>query len=104
MPAFSRVLGTTASEVVLPVQFSNYYSNSDSRTGRALPELLRQSAPALAHVARRRDSCLKRSRDGRSSPSSRGGTTASEVVLPVQFSNYFLEDLRKLADLANSPL
>jgi len=26
------------------------------------------------------------------------------IVLPAQFSNYFLEDLRKLADLANSPL
>jgi hypothetical protein len=54
--------------VALPVQFSNYYSNSDSRTCRASPD-----------EARHTDFDLKPSLRKRSPPSLRDGASAGEV-------------------------
>lgn len=79
-------------KVDLAVQFSNL--------SRVLPECLRQSASAPAHVVRLQKFTSKIVFQKESPPSLRNEASAGEVALPVQFSNIFLEDLKRLASLA----
>src|SRR5882672_7318781 len=89
---------TKSSLVELPVRmcgFPNYFEEI---------KLLRQLCRALPDEARHTDFDLKPSLRKRSSPSLRSGAMASEVALPVQFSNlnwnFDLETSRALPDVA----